>query len=93
MWSNCCGSEPSYLSDELCGSCLEHAEFDDEDEDETDMMQFSTMEIMVMFAKKEVEAINYTHCCTTFTCDVCYKETSNKKDNEGYRYCKSCKEL
>lgn len=30
--SNCCGSEPSYLSDELCGSCLEHAEFDDEDE-------------------------------------------------------------
>ena len=51
------------------------------------------IEIMTDFAKKEVEAINYTHCCTTFTCDVCYKETSNKKDNEGYRYCKSCKEL
>ena len=32
--------------------------------DETDMMQFSTMEIMVMFAEKELEAINYTHCCT-----------------------------
>ena len=32
--------------------------------DETDMMQFSTMEIMVMFAEKELEAINYTHSCT-----------------------------
>ena len=36
MYSNCCGSEPSYLSDELCGSCLEHAVFYDEDEDEID---------------------------------------------------------
>lgn len=33
MWSNCCGAEPSYLSDELCGDCLEWAEFDDEYED------------------------------------------------------------
>jgi|TARA_R110000823_G_scaffold248474_1_gene372081 hypothetical protein len=33
MWSNCCGAEASYLSDELCGDCLEHAVFDDEDED------------------------------------------------------------
>ena len=32
MWSNCCGAEPSYLSDELCGRCLEWAEFDEEDE-------------------------------------------------------------
>ena len=31
--------------------------------DETDMMQFSTMEIMVMFAEKELAAINYTRCC------------------------------
>ena len=31
--------------------------------DETDMMQFTTMEIMVMFAEKELEAINYTRCC------------------------------
>jgi len=30
MWSNCCGAESSYLSDELCGDCLEWAEFDDE---------------------------------------------------------------
>lgn len=30
--SNCCGAEPSYLSDELCGDCLEHAEFDEGDE-------------------------------------------------------------
>ena len=33
MWSNCCGAEASYLSDEICGDCLEHAVFDDEDED------------------------------------------------------------
>lgn len=32
MGSNCCGAEPSYLSDELCGDCLEWAEFDEEDE-------------------------------------------------------------
>ena len=25
--SNCCGAEPSYLNDELCGDCLEWAEF------------------------------------------------------------------
>lgn len=25
--SNCCSSEPSNLSDSLCGSCLEHADF------------------------------------------------------------------
>ena len=31
--------------------------------DETDMMQFSTMEMMVMFAEKELEAINYRQCC------------------------------
>jgi len=30
--SNCCGAEPSYLSDELCGSCQEWAEFDEGDE-------------------------------------------------------------
>ena len=29
MWSNCCGAEASYLSDELCGACLEHAVFDE----------------------------------------------------------------
>ncbi len=32
MMSNCCGAEPSILSDELCGDCLEHAEFDEGDE-------------------------------------------------------------
>lgn len=31
MFSNCCGAEPSYLSDEICGDCFEHAVFDDED--------------------------------------------------------------
>ncbi len=31
MISNCCGAEPSFLSDELCGDCLEWAEFDNEE--------------------------------------------------------------
>lgn len=31
--SNCCGAEPSYLSDEICGDCLEHAEFYDENDE------------------------------------------------------------
>ena len=31
MWSNCCGAEPSYISDELCGDCLEWAEFDEQE--------------------------------------------------------------
>ncbi len=29
MYSDCCGAEASYLSDELCGECLEHAEFNE----------------------------------------------------------------
>ena len=28
--SNCCGAEPSFLNDELCGDCLEWAEFKEE---------------------------------------------------------------
>ena len=32
MWSNCCGAEPSYLSDELCGACLDHAVFDEQED-------------------------------------------------------------
>ena len=39
--------------------------------DETDMMQFSTMEIMVMFAEKELEAINYTPCCESDSEQYC----------------------
>ncbi len=27
MGSNCCGAEPSYLNNDLCGDCLEWAEF------------------------------------------------------------------
>jgi hypothetical protein len=37
--------------------------------------------------------INYTRCCETFTCDVCFKPTENKKDDENYRYCNSCEKL
>ena len=29
MYSDCCGAEASYLSDYLCGECLEHAEFNE----------------------------------------------------------------
>jgi len=25
--SNCCGADPSYLNESLCGQCLEHADF------------------------------------------------------------------
>lgn len=32
MYSNCCGASPSFLSDDLCGDCLEWAEFNDEEE-------------------------------------------------------------
>jgi hypothetical protein len=32
MISNCCGAEPSNISEELCSACLEWAEFKDEDE-------------------------------------------------------------
>ena len=32
MMSNCCGAEPSYLSDELCGACLEHSLFTETEE-------------------------------------------------------------
>ena len=39
--------------------------------DETDMMQFSTMEIMVMFTEKELEAINYTRCSTELKSKEC----------------------
>jgi len=38
-------------------------------------------------------AKSYSRCCEKFTCDVCYTETSNKKDDEDYRYCDSCNEL
>jgi len=29
--SNCCGAPPSQISDELCGACLEWAEFEEID--------------------------------------------------------------
>jgi hypothetical protein len=32
MTSECCGAAPSYLSEELCGACLEWSEFYDEEE-------------------------------------------------------------
>ena len=31
QWSTCCGAEASYLSEDLCGECGEHAVFQDED--------------------------------------------------------------
>ena len=29
--SNCCGASPSFMSDELCGDCLEWSEFNTEE--------------------------------------------------------------
>ena len=31
MYSKCCGASSSDLSDELCGECLEHTDFYDEE--------------------------------------------------------------
>jgi len=32
MYSNCCGASPSLISDDLCGDCLEWAEFNTEEQ-------------------------------------------------------------
>ncbi len=41
MYSNCCGAEPSYLSDEICGQCKDHATFEDHEEDvELEIQEF-----------------------------------------------------
>jgi len=32
MYSNCCGASPSHISDDLCGDCLEWAEFNTEEQ-------------------------------------------------------------
>ena len=34
MYSNCCGAEASYLNDDLCGRCLEHASFEEDLDEE-----------------------------------------------------------
>ena len=39
QWSTCCGAEASYLSEDLCGECGEHAVFQDEDNDEEEPRQ------------------------------------------------------
>ena len=33
-YSECCGASRHHIWDELCADCLEHAEFDEEDEEE-----------------------------------------------------------
>ena len=40
MESNCCGAEPSYISDELCGECLEWAEFKETDTVKCEMCNY-----------------------------------------------------
>jgi|TARA_R110002153_G_scaffold191327_2_gene344324 hypothetical protein len=30
LYSDCCGAEPSYLSDDRCGACLDNAVFTEE---------------------------------------------------------------
>jgi len=31
--SNCCGASPAFINEELCGDCLEWAEFSEENAD------------------------------------------------------------
>jgi hypothetical protein len=33
-YSNCCGAGRHHIFDELCGDCLEHCEFEADEEDE-----------------------------------------------------------
>jgi hypothetical protein len=33
-YSDCCGAGRHHIFDELCGDCLEHCEFTDEDEED-----------------------------------------------------------
>ena len=44
MESNCCGAEPSYLSDELCGECLEWAEFYEEQKKKCEICDYENHE-------------------------------------------------
>ena len=37
--------------------------------------------------------LTLTDVVKSFTCDVCFNETDNKKDEENYRYCNSCEKL
>lgn len=32
-YSSCCGAEPHYIWTDLCSSCLEHCEFEEETEE------------------------------------------------------------
>jgi len=52
--SNCCGAEASYLSDELCSECLEHAEFNENMSNE-----LKTFLDRQGFTKTELEDIEY----------------------------------
>ena len=45
MYSNCCGAEPSFLSEDRCGDCLEWAEFDEFDELEEDSEELTSEEL------------------------------------------------
>ena len=44
-------------------------------------------------AISEVENLSLSGVVKSSTCDVCYEETNNVKDNEDYRYCNSCEKL
>ena len=48
------------------------------------------IEIMTDFAKKEVEAINYTHSCTELICDNC-DGAGGKNFTKGFLQCPKCK--
>tara|TARA_R110002073_G_scaffold313686_1_gene485719 strand:+ start:475 stop:645 length:171 start_codon:yes stop_codon:yes gene_type:complete len=46
MYSDCCGSEPSFMSEDICGECFEWAEFADfEDDVEDENLELTSEEL------------------------------------------------
>ena len=43
--------------------------------------------------KSETKPCTIPSVVKLFTCDVCFNETDNKKDEENYRYCNACEKL
>lgn len=50
---------------------------------------WKVVEIMEAYHKKQ---LNLPDVVKSSTCDVCFKETTNAKDEENYRYCDDCNE-
>lgn len=49
MYSHCCGAEPSFLSEDRCGDCLEWSEFDELEEDSEELTSEELNELMSIY--------------------------------------------